>query len=106
MKPSATDVRIMGRRVAERFAAITSPEPQDPSAGDVCLARKGQNPRMRGVFTGGQRRCQLESCSGVRYGVRWPKGRMVDGKLAKQGTMTWPCSKGVRWLGKGQWEIA
>lgn len=40
-----------------------------------------------GLATGGaarSRRCTMEGCLGVRYGVRWP-----DGEL------TYPCSKGL-----------
>lgn len=38
-----------------------------------------------GRFTGGTRRCQLGSCNGICFRVKWP-----DGKT------TWPCSKGMR----------
>jgi hypothetical protein len=32
----------------------------------------------------GTKACTLESCGGIRLGVRWPDGRL-----------TWPCSKGL-----------
>ncbi len=37
-----------------------------------------------GLATGGTRKCQMESCLGIRVGVRWPDGQL-----------TWPCSKGL-----------
>ncbi len=54
------------------------------------MVRKGMRVYPRGsaswgLTTGGTRRCQLEGCTGVRVGVRWP-----DGKI------TWPCTEGMR----------
>ena len=40
--------------------------------------------KLRGKLTGGTRDCQLAGCRGIRLGVRWPDG-----------TLTWPCSKGI-----------
>lgn len=42
----------------------------------------------------GTRRCRLEGCLGRCIGVRWP-----DNKL------TWPCTKGMKSLGDGNWQI-
>lgn len=46
-----------------------------------------------GRTTGGQRRCGLAGCNGVRIGVRWDDG-----------TMSWPCSKGLVEIANG-WRI-
>jgi len=37
-----------------------------------------------GTTTGGQYRCRLEGCGGMRIAVRWPDGRV-----------TYPCTKGM-----------
>lgn len=49
----------------------------------------------RGVRTGGTRRCPMAGCNGIRIHVRWP-----DGKT------TYPCSKGLRALADGSFQIA
>jgi hypothetical protein len=38
-----------------------------------------------GYFTGGTRPCTMEGCHGERLGVRW-----------KDGTLTFPCSRGTK----------
>jgi hypothetical protein len=48
----------------------------------------------RGQRTGGYRHCQLEGCSGIRIGIRWPDGQV-----------TWPCTKGLIFLGNGEWQM-
>ena len=48
-----------------------------------------------GTFTGTHRVCQLEGCSGIRLGVRWPDSRI-----------TWPCSRGLIQRENGDWQIA
>ena len=50
----------------------------------VVLSRDG---KLKGKLTGGERVCQMESCGGIRYGVRW-----------EDGTLTFPCSAGLRWV--------
>ena len=57
--------------------------------GTTIYSRDG---KMKGVATGGQRRCQLHGCTGMRIAVRWP-----DGKL------TYPCSKGI--AKRKRWQI-
>ena len=47
-----------------------------------------------GTPTGGQSRCQMEGCFGLRITVRWP-----DGKLSR------PCSKGMRASRNDTWRI-
>ncbi len=47
-----------------------------------------------GIFTGGGRYCQLESCAGRRQGVRWPDGRI-----------TWTCDRGMALQDDGAWHI-
>ena len=42
--------------------------------------------RLKGVFTGGSRRCPPEACGGISYGIRWE-----DGKL------TYKCEQQIRW---------
>lgn len=43
--------------------------------------------KRRGETTGGRFRCKLEGCTGMRIATRWP-----DGKI------TFPCSKGLKYL--------
>jgi hypothetical protein len=45
-----------------------------------------RNGRNAGRTTGGERQCQMESCRGVRIGVRW-----------KDGTLTFPCTAGMKY---------
>jgi hypothetical protein len=45
---------------------------------------RSRGSEMVGKTTGTTRKCQLEGCSGHRYGVRWPTGKL-----------TWPCGKGL-----------
>jgi hypothetical protein len=47
-----------------------------------------------GVPTGGTRLCQLESCGGLRIGVRWSNGKL-----------TWPCTKGMDTEDAQVWRI-
>jgi hypothetical protein len=54
----------------------------------------GRGDAMTGQLTGTSRRCQLESCLGRRYGARWPEG-----------SLTWPCSKGLREREDGELQI-
>jgi hypothetical protein len=63
-----------------RKEAMFEAEDEFPAGTDV-YTRDG---KIRGKATGGLRHCALESCGGIRVGVRWP-----DGKL------TWPCMKGM-----------
>lgn len=51
-------------------------------AGTKIFVRKGC--RMVGRSTGTFRPCMLESCTGLRVGVRWSNGRL-----------TWPCVRGM-----------
>ena len=62
----------------------------------IVLTRKTKGKRrQRGIPTGSGRICNLEGCSGMRIGVRWP-----DGKL------TFPCTDGMRSTKTdGVWEI-
>jgi len=46
-----------------------------------------RNGSEAGKLTGGTRKCQVSGCTGICYAVRWQ-----DGKL------TYPCSKGLKWL--------
>jgi hypothetical protein len=46
-----------------------------------------------GLTTGTEKHCQLEGCTGMRIGVKWPGGNT-----------TWPCSKGMKPYRKG-WQI-
>lgn len=78
---------------------IKDREPEHPAKDDVCLSRTNEV----GRFTGGRRQCSLEGCSGVRYGVRWPSGRLVNGHLV--GGLTFPCSKGVKFIKASTWKI-
>jgi hypothetical protein len=48
------------------------------------ISRDGEH----GAPTGGIRPCRMEGCTGIRFGVRWP-----DGKI------TWICSRGVEFNG-------
>lgn len=43
--------------------------------------------KMRGIPTGGTRRCQLESCGATQTRTKWP-----DGKV------TWLCAEGLTFL--------
>ena len=54
---------------------------QDHPKDSVILSTDG---KMKGIVTGGQRRCRMEGCPGMRIATRWP-----DGKL------TLPCSRGL-----------
>jgi len=45
-----------------------------------------RNGRTVGLMTGGTRQCTMESCRGERLGIRW-----------KDGTLTWPCSAGMKY---------
>jgi hypothetical protein len=54
----------------------------------------GRDEAMLGKLTGTSRRCQLEGCLGRRYGARWPDG-----------TLSWPCSKGLFDRPDGQLQI-
>lgn len=49
---------------------------------DRVFARNG---REVGYTTGGERQCPLEGCRGERIGVRW-----------KDGSLTWPCTAGMK----------
>ena len=55
------------------------------------LSRDG---KQRGVCTGGTKPCALTGCTGLRIYVRWP-----DKKL------TYPCSKGMKTINDGLWQI-
>jgi hypothetical protein len=52
-----------------------------------------------GELTGSRHACRLEGCTGLRLGVRWPK---EPGQ--KRRRVTFPCTKGMRWSGRG-WQI-
>lgn len=68
----------MPRKTQKRsFAPVAAPD-----YSNTVLSR---DRKLRGVLTGGSRRCQLEGCTGRKLGVRWP-----DGKI------TWPCTKGMQ----------
>jgi hypothetical protein len=54
----------------------------DLKEGTKILSRRG----AVGIATGGQGRCMLEGCTGMRITVRWK-----DGKITK------PCSRGLTW---------
>jgi hypothetical protein len=56
----------------------------------------GRNDAVVGALTGTSRRCQLEGCTGRRYGARWSPG----------GDITWPCSKGIFERPDGELQIA
>ena len=43
-----------------------------------------------GKTTGGVRPCSMEGCRGERVAVRWDDG-----------SLTFPCTKGMRWEGVG-----
>ena len=49
---------------------------------------------MTGVATGASYRCRMEGCTGLRCAVKWS-----DGKV------TYPCTKGMRELPSGDWQI-
>ncbi|MEW5936010.1 MAG: hypothetical protein AB1816_20705 [Bacillota bacterium] len=49
---------------------------------------------LEGAVTGRTWRCRLEGCRGVRVEVRWPDG-----------TVTRPCSAGMREVEPGVWQI-
>lgn len=53
----------------------------DFKKGTKVVSRDGND---EGELTGGQRRCGLAGCTGVRLGVRWSDKRV-----------TFPCSKGL-----------
>lgn len=56
---------------------------------DIILSNDGQ---LTGQLTGGERQCTLEGCNGPRVGIRW-----------NDGTLTWPCIKGIEFInGKQQ----
>lgn len=61
---------------------LSLPVREEYAKGTVIFSR---DRKLRGRTTGGFRLCRLESCGGLRFGVRWER----DGK------MTWPCSKGM-----------
>lgn len=62
------------------------------AAGLVVRSRDGKE---AGKLTGSTRRCQMESCTGLRLGVRWE-----DGKLS------WPCTRGMTFNDQTQeWKI-
>jgi len=44
--------------------------------------------KITGTAPGNNKACMMEGCRGRRVFVRWPDG-----------TVTWPCSKGMRWIG-------
>lgn len=48
---------------------------------------RSRDGHQAGTITSTSRPCQLESCGGIRVGVRWPDG-----------SRTFPCSKGMRFL--------
>lgn len=45
-----------------------------------------RNGREVGYTTGGERQCTMESCNGIRIGVRW-----------KDGQLTFPCTHGMKY---------
>jgi hypothetical protein len=47
----------------------------------MVLSRDGKS---LGEYTGAERCCTMEGCTGVRKQVRWPDGKS-----------TWPCSKSI-----------
>jgi hypothetical protein len=56
------------------------------------LSRDG---KFTGIQTGGSRQCGMESCRGIRIYVKW-----------EDGTITMPCSKGLRWMPRRKaWRI-
>lgn len=55
------------------------------------ISRDGKE---KGRLTGGERVCQLEGCTGNRVGVRW-----------EDGTLTFPCTKGMKYLKNGDLKI-
>jgi hypothetical protein len=68
------------RRGVARLLSDGGHDPQ-MTAGRPIHAR---DDAMIGQLTGTSQRCRLEGCLGRRYGARWPDG-----------TLTWPCSKGL-----------
>ena len=52
-----------------------------------------RNGRQRG-WKIGSRRCNLEGCCGTRYCVRW-----------KDGSVTWPCNRGMKLRRDGHLQI-
>jgi uncharacterized membrane protein len=48
----------------------------------------------KGKTTGGKYRCQMSGCTGTRIGVRW-----------SDGTMTFPCSKGLEVMTNGEVKV-
>lgn len=73
---------------------LTLPDPVRPVAGRTVFAQDSRGGRLQGRLTGGARVCPLEGCTGVRLGVRWPDG-----------SLTWPCTKGMLRLANGDWEL-
>ena len=60
--------------------------------GTKILCREG---KKVGVTTGGQGRCMLEGCTGMRISTRW-----------KDGQITKPCTRGLKWNAKRKmWQI-
>jgi len=65
--------------------------PQPPCLPAVVRDRSGT---MEGTVTGRTWHCRLEGCRGVRVEVKWPDG-----------TVTRPCSAGMREVEPGVWQI-
>lgn len=70
--------------------------PSMPTVLDRALPKKVWNSQQSefGTPTGGIRRCQMEGCLGQRIGVRWPDG-----------SITWPCAKGISNLSENEMKI-
>ena len=68
------------------------PPPKGTKQLTRCFRRGGRG--KAGRLTGGTRVCRLEGCGGLRIGVRWPDG-----------TITWPCVRGMRLRKDGQYQI-
>ena len=61
------------------------------------LDREG---KIKGETTGSTRPCTLEGCTGRKIGVRWPKE-----KGQKRAGVTFPCTKGLKFVSEDTWQI-
>jgi hypothetical protein len=65
-----------------------------PSKEMAVFGRRGTRAaRIKGRIVG-DRDCNLESCRGVRFAVRWPNGKL-----------TWPCTRGMEVTRSGDYQI-
>lgn len=65
-----------------------------PRPASLPVAVRDRSGTVEGVVTGRTWRCRLEGCRGVRVEVKWPDG-----------TVTRPCSAGMREVEPGVWQI-